>query len=100
ATPEIYPPSLHDALPISHSDNHSDAAQLALLMQTLDTFPHPTMAIVQGSAFGGALGLICCCDIALAAPNARFCLSEVRLGLIPRSEEHTSELQSRENLVC
>ncbi|EKO3930922.1 enoyl-CoA hydratase/isomerase family protein [Vibrio fluvialis] len=67
----------------SHSDNHSDAAQLALLMQTLDTFPHPTMAIVQGSAFGGALGLICCCDIALAAPNARFCLSEVRLGLIP-----------------
>ncbi len=67
----------------SHSDNHSDAAQLALLMQTLDTFPHPTLAIVQGSAFGGALGLICCCDIALAAPNARFCLSEVRLGLIP-----------------
>ncbi|QXO16054.1 MULTISPECIES: enoyl-CoA hydratase-related protein [Vibrio] len=67
----------------SHSDNHSDAAQLALLMQTLDTFPHPTIAAVQGCAFGGALGIICCCDIALASAGARFCLSEVKLGLIP-----------------
>lgn len=67
----------------SHSDNHSDAAQLALLMQTLDTFPHPTIAVIQGCAFGGALGLICCSDIAIATPDARFCLSEVKLGLIP-----------------
>src|SRR5690606_38098341 len=41
------------------------------------------MAKVQGSAFGGALGLIACCDIAIASSDARFCLSEVKLGLAP-----------------
>ncbi|MDF0532921.1 enoyl-CoA hydratase-related protein [Shewanella sp. A32] len=63
--------------------NIADARQLATLMQTLDSFPKPTVALVQGAAFGGALGLICCCDIAIASSDARFCLSEVRLGLIP-----------------
>ncbi|MDF2155380.1 enoyl-CoA hydratase-related protein [Vibrio sp. CAU 1672] len=67
----------------SRKQNIGDATNLARLMQTLDTFPYPTLAVVQGSAFGGALGLICCCDIALASRNARFCLSEVRLGLVP-----------------
>lgn len=67
----------------SRCDNHRDAARLARLMQTLDTFPHPTLVAVQGSAFGGALGLICCGDIVVATTDARFCLSEVRLGLIP-----------------
>ncbi|MGF1791971.1 enoyl-CoA hydratase-related protein [Photobacterium profundum] len=63
--------------------NHQDAQQLAHLMQTLDTFPHPTIAVVQGCAFGGALGLICCCDIVIAQSDSQFCLSEVKLGLIP-----------------
>ncbi|BDM65147.1 gamma-carboxygeranoyl-CoA hydratase [Shewanella sp. NFH-SH190041] len=63
--------------------NLADAEALASLMHKLDTFPHPTLALVNGAAFGGALGLICACDIAIAAPNARFCLSEVKLGLIP-----------------
>ena len=63
--------------------NISDARELATLMQTLDNFPKPTVALVQGAAFGGALGLICCCDVAIASRNARFCLSEVRLGLLP-----------------
>jgi methylglutaconyl-CoA hydratase len=52
-------------------------------MQDLDTFPKPTIALVQGAAFGGALGLICACDIAIATTRASFCLSEVKLGLIP-----------------
>ncbi|MCE9686771.1 enoyl-CoA hydratase-related protein [Shewanella sp. AS16] len=63
--------------------NLDDAEALAGLMQTLDRFPKPTLALVQGAAFGGALGLICCCDIAIATPKASFCLSEVKLGLIP-----------------
>ncbi|NVD08059.1 gamma-carboxygeranoyl-CoA hydratase [Vibrio sp. JPW-9-11-11] len=66
-----------------HSSNLTDAYQLATLMHTLDTLPLPTLALVQGSAFGGALGLICCCDMAIASDDARFCLSEVKLGLVP-----------------
>ncbi|NKF51018.1 gamma-carboxygeranoyl-CoA hydratase [Shewanella sp. WXL01] len=63
--------------------NLSDANQLAKLMHVLDKFPKPTIALVNGAAFGGALGLICCCDIAIANSRASFCLSEVKLGLIP-----------------
>ncbi|WP_203140901.1 enoyl-CoA hydratase-related protein [Marinobacter mangrovi] len=68
---------------LSHEANVDDALALAGLMQTLDQLPKPTIARVQGAAFGGALGLICACDIAIATDNARFCLSEARLGLAP-----------------
>ncbi len=67
----------------TRSENLIDAQNLARLMETLDTFPQPTVAVVQGSAFGGALGLICCSDIAIASKSANFCLSEVKLGLVP-----------------
>ncbi|MFD2095452.1 enoyl-CoA hydratase-related protein [Corallincola platygyrae] len=67
----------------SQEDNFQDARLLAQLMRVLDSFPTPTLVLVQGAAFGGALGLICCCDIALLGDDARFCLSEVKLGLIP-----------------
>ncbi|WP_025819995.1 enoyl-CoA hydratase-related protein [Shewanella marina] len=63
--------------------NVQDAQLLAQLMHDLDNFPKPTIAAVQGAAFGGALGLVCCCDISIATPTASFCLSEVKLGLIP-----------------
>ena len=63
--------------------NLADANELATLMHELDKFPKPSIALVQGAAFGGALGLICCCDIAIANTRASFCLSEVKLGLIP-----------------
>ncbi|MGL4473167.1 MAG: enoyl-CoA hydratase-related protein [Shewanella sp.] len=63
--------------------NLNDARSLATLMHMLDQFPKPTLVLVQGAAYGGALGLICCCDIAISTPNASFCLSEVKLGLIP-----------------
>ncbi|WP_417346034.1 enoyl-CoA hydratase-related protein [Ferrimonas sp.] len=68
---------------LDEQSNIRDARELARLMHTLDRFPSPTLALVDGAAFGGALGLIACCDIALASPRARFCLSEVKLGLIP-----------------
>lgn len=67
----------------TRQDNFIDAQNLARLMETLDSFPQPTIAVVQGSAYGGALGLICCSDIAIASQSANFCLSEVRLGLVP-----------------
>lgn len=67
----------------NYHDNQDDAAQLAALMWELDRFPLPTIALVQGAAYGGAVGLIACCDIAFATADARFCLSEVKIGLIP-----------------
>jgi methylglutaconyl-CoA hydratase len=67
----------------SRQENLADALQLAELMRTLDSFPRPTLALVQGAAFGGGVGLVACCDIAIAAETASFCLSEVKLGLIP-----------------
>ena len=67
----------------SIEENQQDAMQLADLLDKLDNFPQPTMAIVQGAAFGGALGLVCCCDMVVAHTDAKFCLSEVKLGLVP-----------------
>ncbi len=74
---------MRDSAQWSEQANIEDAHKLAQLMATLDQLPKPTIARVQGAAFGGALGLVCCCDIAVAADNARFCLSEARLGLAP-----------------
>jgi methylglutaconyl-CoA hydratase len=67
----------------SPEDNLADAAGLASLLHTLDRLPKPTVALVQGAAYGGGVGLVACCDIALAAEGASFCLSEVKLGLTP-----------------
>jgi methylglutaconyl-CoA hydratase len=67
----------------SHAENLADATALAELMQILDSLPKPTVALVQGAAFGGGVGLAAACDLVLATPAASFCLSEVKLGLIP-----------------
>ena len=67
----------------TEEENYEDALRLAELMATLNTLGKPTIARVNGHAFGGAVGLVACCDIVIAAPRARFCLSEVRLGLVP-----------------
>jgi methylglutaconyl-CoA hydratase len=67
----------------SEADNIRDAVALASLMRVLDTMSKPTIARVQGAAYGGGVGLVAACDIAIAASGALFCLSEVRLGLIP-----------------
>ncbi|MEP6941171.1 MAG: enoyl-CoA hydratase-related protein [Rudaea sp.] len=67
----------------SEEDNRADAERLAALMRTLNFLPKPTIARVIGAAFGGGVGLIACCDIAVAADSAKFGLSEVKLGLVP-----------------
>jgi methylglutaconyl-CoA hydratase len=67
----------------TYEQNLADAQSLARLLRTLNALPRPTLALVNGPAYGGGVGLVACCDIAIAADNAKFSLSEVRLGLIP-----------------
>ena len=67
----------------SFEENLADAMDLAELMKTLANLSKPTIALVQGGAIGGGVGLVACCDIALATDEVFFCLSEVKLGLIP-----------------
>jgi methylglutaconyl-CoA hydratase len=67
----------------SEESNRADAAALAKMLHTLDRLPKPTIALVQGPAYGGGVGLAACCDIVIAAERATFCLSEVKLGLTP-----------------
>ena len=67
----------------SYDENLRDASALAEMLQRLRTLPQPTLARIQGNAFGGAIGLISCCDIAIAAEGSRFGLTESRIGLIP-----------------
>ncbi len=63
--------------------NLTDARELAELMYSLYHLKLPTLAVVQGAAFGGAVGLVACCDMAIGAHDALFSLSEVRIGLAP-----------------
>ena len=63
--------------------NRADALRLAKLMRTLNFLPKPTIARVNGAAYGGGVGLVACCDIAIGVEGAKFSLSEVKLGLVP-----------------
>ena len=68
---------------LSFEANKQDAAHLTSMFETLANLALPTICVVKGAAYGGAVGLIACCDITIATDDARFCLSEVKLGLIP-----------------
>lgn len=63
--------------------NYEDALGLANMLHALHTMSKPTIARVHGAAFAGGMGLVAACDIAVAAVGAQFCLSEVKLGLVP-----------------
>jgi methylglutaconyl-CoA hydratase len=67
----------------SQGQNLADARALAAMLSTLNTLSKPTIARVHGAAFGGGVGLVACCDIAIATQDATFALSEAGLGLIP-----------------
>ena len=67
----------------TEAENLADAQAMAKMMKTLNGLSKPTIARVQGAAFGGGVGLIACCDMAIASEAARFTISEVKLGLIP-----------------
>ncbi len=68
---------------LTEEQNIADAMALSDMLQALNTFSCPTIAKVQGAALGGGTGLVSCCDIVVAAEDARFSFSEVRLGIIP-----------------
>ncbi|AIK95815.1 enoyl-CoA hydratase-related protein [Candidatus Odyssella acanthamoebae] len=67
----------------TYEQNIEDAQRLVTLFETLDSCCKPTIAVVQGGAYGGGVGLVATCDIAIASQDATFSLTEVRLGIIP-----------------
>lgn len=67
----------------SEQENREDSLKLARLMRSLQFCPKPTVARVNGAAYGGGVGLVACCDIAIGVDTARFGLTEVKLGLVP-----------------
>jgi methylglutaconyl-CoA hydratase len=66
-----------------YDENLADAEALASMLATLDRMPKPTIARVHGPVFAGGTGLVAACDIAVGTPEAKFCLSEAKLGLSP-----------------
>ena len=79
----------------SEEENRRDSLALARLMRTLDELPKPTIAAVQGAAFGGGVGLVACCDIAIGVRDAKFGLTESKLGwavpLMRAGRQHTTQ---------
>jgi methylglutaconyl-CoA hydratase len=71
------------SIDLSFEENVEDAMRLYRMLESIESCPAPVVARVQGFALGGGSGLIACCDIAVAAPDAVFGYSEVRLGIIP-----------------
>lgn len=74
---------MHNSIHATFEENMADAQRLGTLFFKLYTLRQPTIALIQGDCFGGGLGLVACCDIALASETACFCFSEVKLGLLP-----------------
>lgn len=64
-------------------ENLQDSRGIAAMLRTLNELPKPSIALVHGAAYGGGVGLAACCDITVATPKAAFCLSEVKVGMIP-----------------
>jgi methylglutaconyl-CoA hydratase len=71
------------AIAYSRQENLSDAEDMARVMERLDTLPMPVIGRIQGSALGGGVGLAAICDIVVAADDAVFGLTEVKLGILP-----------------
>jgi len=67
----------------TREENQADAGQLAAMLKAIYECPKPTIAAVQGDVFAGGTGLVAACDIAVSVDTATYCLSEVKLGLIP-----------------
>ena len=67
----------------TRDENINDASALARMLEVIYNCPKPTVARVQGDVYAGGVGLVAACDMAVAADSAHFCLSEVRIGLIP-----------------
>jgi len=73
---------MRDAIDHTEEDNRDDAMQMAIMLKHLHDIPALTVALVEGGAFGGGVGLAAACDMAVAVKGAKFSFSEVKLGLI------------------
>jgi methylglutaconyl-CoA hydratase len=71
------------AIDLSYEENVEDALRLFRMLDAIDSCPAPVVALVQGYALGGGSGLVSCTDVAVAAPDATFGFSEVKLGIVP-----------------
>jgi methylglutaconyl-CoA hydratase len=71
------------AIDLSYEENVEDALRLYRMLEAIDSCPAPVVGRVQGYALGGGSGLVCCTDVAVAAPDAVFGFSEVKLGIVP-----------------
>jgi len=67
----------------THAENLADAACLAEMLRVIYTCPKPTVARIQGDVYAGGMGLVAACDMAVSVDSANYCLSEVKLGLVP-----------------
>src|SRR5205085_11991292 len=74
---------MRSSVDLSYEENVSDALALRRMLEAIDECPAPVVARVQGHALGGGAGLVACADVAIAAEDAVFAFSEVKLGLIP-----------------
>jgi methylglutaconyl-CoA hydratase len=74
---------MRSSVALSFDENMADALRLGAMLDAIDSCPAPVVAAVQGHALGGGCGLIACCDIVIAAPDAQFAFSEVKLGIVP-----------------
>ena len=68
---------------MSYEENLHESTKLTDMFETLSYMEIPTVAIVQGGTYGGGVGIVACCDFAIASDEAKFCLSEAKIGLIP-----------------
>jgi methylglutaconyl-CoA hydratase len=67
----------------TREQNIADSLEMSAMFEAIDTCPKPVIGRINGSAFGGALGLICACDLAIGLKDSLFAFSEVKLGIIP-----------------
>jgi methylglutaconyl-CoA hydratase len=74
---------MRSSVELTYDENVADALRLRAMLDAIDGTPAPVVARVQGHALGGGCGLVACCDIAVAEPNAVFAFSEVKLGIVP-----------------
>src|SRR5689334_9918022 len=74
---------MRSSVVLSYEENVADARRLRKMLETIDSCPAPVVARVHGHALGGGCGLVACSDIAVAAPDAQFAFSEVKLGIVP-----------------
>ena len=68
---------------LGHQQNIEEATKLTNMFETLSKLEIPTIAVVKGGTYGGGVGIVACCDFAIATETAKFCLSEVKIGLLP-----------------